>query len=244
MNSVLQCLAVEEWDAKDLDVRLSMNRRTQSCHEEMEPVHQGVAEEVEGWERVVVEAKVAKGVDAWGERRQQAQSVFAFAPSAGNDNLISEECHASSKSVRNVAQQWRENRENIEIQEDIIMPRGDGTGPQGLGSMTGRAAGYCSGSGMPGYANAAPGLRLGLGVGRGVGFRGAGFGYGGRGNRCRFFATGLPGWNRFGPYSMPIQGMNPEFEKQVLKNQADAMESELESIKRRLAQFDKVSTGD
>ena len=25
------------------------------------------------------------------------------------------------------------------------MPRGDGTGPRGLGPMTGRAAGYCAG---------------------------------------------------------------------------------------------------
>ncbi|MGP8282600.1 MAG: DUF5320 domain-containing protein [Desulfomonilaceae bacterium] len=41
------------------------------------------------------------------------------------------------------------------------MPRGDGTGPQGLGSMTGRGTGYCGGSGTPGYANAAPGRPFG-----------------------------------------------------------------------------------
>ncbi len=33
------------------------------------------------------------------------------------------------------------------------MPRGDRTGPEGLGPLTGRAAGYCSGSGKPGYAS-------------------------------------------------------------------------------------------
>ncbi len=33
------------------------------------------------------------------------------------------------------------------------MPRGDGTGPAGLGPMTGRAAGYCAGYSGPGYAN-------------------------------------------------------------------------------------------
>ncbi len=33
------------------------------------------------------------------------------------------------------------------------MPRGDGTGPAGQGSQTGRGAGYCSGSDTPGYAN-------------------------------------------------------------------------------------------
>ena len=45
-------------------------------------------------------------------------------------------------------------------------------------------------------------------------------------------------------YSAPFQGTNPEIEKQVLKNQADALESELESIKKRLAQFDRSSTDD
>ena len=33
------------------------------------------------------------------------------------------------------------------------MPRGDGTGPAGMGPMTGRAAGYCAGYGVPGYMN-------------------------------------------------------------------------------------------
>jgi hypothetical protein len=33
------------------------------------------------------------------------------------------------------------------------MPRGDGTGPRGLGPMTGRAAGYCAGYPTPGFMN-------------------------------------------------------------------------------------------
>jgi hypothetical protein len=33
------------------------------------------------------------------------------------------------------------------------MPAGDGTGPLGLGSVTGRAAGYCAGFPFPGYLN-------------------------------------------------------------------------------------------
>ena len=33
------------------------------------------------------------------------------------------------------------------------MPLGDGTGPAGLGPMTGRAAGYCAGYGVPGFMN-------------------------------------------------------------------------------------------
>ena len=38
------------------------------------------------------------------------------------------------------------------------MPAGDGTGPFGLGPMTGRAAGYCAGYPVPGYMNPIPGL--------------------------------------------------------------------------------------
>jgi len=33
------------------------------------------------------------------------------------------------------------------------MPAGDGTGPWGLGPMTGRAAGFCAGYGIPGFMN-------------------------------------------------------------------------------------------
>jgi hypothetical protein len=33
------------------------------------------------------------------------------------------------------------------------MPGGDGTGPGGMGPMTGRAAGFCAGFPAPGYAN-------------------------------------------------------------------------------------------
>jgi len=43
------------------------------------------------------------------------------------------------------------------------MPAGNGTGPMGLGPMTGRAAGYCTGYGVPGYMNPIPG-RLGYGL--------------------------------------------------------------------------------
>ncbi|HRT63051.1 MAG TPA: DUF5320 domain-containing protein [Syntrophales bacterium] len=86
------------------------------------------------------------------------------------------------------------------------MPRGDGTGPAGLGPMTGRAAGFCAGYSVPGYMNPA----WGWGRGRGFGFfgrGGRGFGYfgrgrgGGRGWRNRYYATGFPGWARvgFGP---------------------------------------------
>ena len=46
------------------------------------------------------------------------------------------------------------------------MPRGDGTGPWGLGPMTGRGAGFCAGYRAPRYMNFG-GRGLGFGRGRG-----------------------------------------------------------------------------
>lgn len=67
------------------------------------------------------------------------------------------------------------------------MPRGDKTGPQGMGPMTGRAAGYCAGNDRPGFASdEAPGYGRGGGFGRGRG-PGRGFGCGfGRGRGFGF----------------------------------------------------------
>lgn len=101
------------------------------------------------------------------------------------------------------------------------MPRGDGTGPNGLGSMTGRAAGYCAGYGAPGFANG--------GFGRGNGGGRGGFG---RGYRNQFLATGLPAWARGG-------SMLPEAdEKQFLANQAKALQAQLEEIQKRQKELD------
>lgn len=66
------------------------------------------------------------------------------------------------------------------------MPRRDGTGPQGEGPMTGRAAGGCAGYDTPAPAGR-PGLGLGRGWGRGLG---RGLGIGRRGGR---------GWQRLTP---------------------------------------------
>jgi len=130
------------------------------------------------------------------------------------------------------------------------MPFGDGTGPAGMGPMTGRAAGYCAGYGMPGYAN--PGGGGGFGFGRGFG-RGRG---GGRGWRNRFWATGLYGWQRGygwpaypaapapyaapGPYAAPAYpapAMGPEQEVEALKAQAEGFRQALEDIQKRIAEL-------
>lgn len=66
------------------------------------------------------------------------------------------------------------------------MPRGDRTGPWGMGPRTGRGMGYCSGYTWPGYMvpGAGFGFGRGMGMGRGRGGRRAGFG--------RFFGFPYP----------------------------------------------------
>lgn len=89
-----------------------------------------------------------------------------------------------------------------------------------MGSMTGRGAGYCSGSGMPGYAH-------------GGGFGGGGFGFGGgRGRRNRFYAAAPQG--RFAGQ----QAFDPATEKQALKNQVQTLQAQLEAIQKRLAEME------
>jgi len=111
------------------------------------------------------------------------------------------------------------------------MPRGDSTGPMGMGAMTGRQAGYCAGYNMPGYLNNAGGRGMGMGFGRGANFGGRG---GGSRRRNRFFATGVPGKTRFGSFAAPFQQTDPEMEKQALKSQAEYLQSEVDAIKKRL----------
>ncbi|AEE15259.1 hypothetical protein Thena_1649 [Thermodesulfobium narugense DSM 14796] len=98
------------------------------------------------------------------------------------------------------------------------MPRGDGTGPLGLGPMTGRGLGYCSGNTLPGFVAA----------GYGIGRR-----FFGRGRR--FFGRGFGwfGWPIFNAYN------NPEAEKSILQNQLSALENTIEAIKNRLNAIEK-----
>lgn len=127
------------------------------------------------------------------------------------------------------------------------MPRGDGTGPTGMGTMTGRATGYRAGYGMPGYAHDMGGRRDRIGFGRGSGFGGR-VGGGGYGRRNRLYATGLPGWRRNGAYepvlgyAAPYQTPDPEMEKKALKRRSEALRSELEAIQQRLSAFEAGNT--
>ena len=71
------------------------------------------------------------------------------------------------------------------------MPFGDGTGPRGMGPMTGWGAGYCAGYNRPGFAGQTAGRQW-------FGFNRL-FGRGGGRGRGRGLARS--GFNRFMPYS-------------------------------------------
>lgn len=116
------------------------------------------------------------------------------------------------------------------------MPRRDGTGPNGMGPMTDRAAGFCAGFNVPGHMNPVAGRGFGMGFGRGRGFGGGG----GRAFRNHFYSTGQPRWMHYGANPVQFQEPNPESEKEYLKNQAKAIESELEAVKKRLGELEAV----
>jgi uncharacterized protein DUF5320 len=106
-----------------------------------------------------------------------------------------------------------------------------------MGPLTGRGAGYCAGYNVPGYAN--PGFGGGFGMGRGRG----GWGGGGRGWRNQFYATGMPGWMRYG--AAPAWGASPvapvpgpEQEAEYLRAQAEQLQAELDAISERLSELE------
>ena len=118
------------------------------------------------------------------------------------------------------------------------MPGGDGTGPAGMGSMTGRGMGFCAGLGAPGYTS-----------GGGRGFRGWGRGGGAWGRRNWLYATGLTGWQRAAmggpglaepgsrvPSFVPTVPQQPELD--LLKGQAEYFEDALDGIKRRIEELE------
>ncbi len=105
------------------------------------------------------------------------------------------------------------------------MPKGDRTGPDGLGPMTGRGAGFCAGYPVPGYINSAAGR----------GSFGSGRGGGGRGWRRCYYATGFPGWLR------GASGKEPSGEPETLKRERDFLKQGLKEIDEKLKELEKES---
>ena len=94
------------------------------------------------------------------------------------------------------------------------MPSGDGTGPNGQGSMTGRARGFCAGFNIPGYAN--PGLGRGFGRGRGAGLRTRNF--------------------QAMPTQQPVVLTEKE-EKQILEQELETLKQDMKEIESRIKEI-------
>lgn len=104
------------------------------------------------------------------------------------------------------------------------MPRGDRTGPMGMGPMTGRGAGFCAGFNVPGFMNAVSG-RGGMGFGRG---RGRGFGMG-------------MGWRYGWPFQYALVP-NPQVDElSNLRYQANYLDQALQAINKRISDLETES---
>ena len=124
------------------------------------------------------------------------------------------------------------------------MPRGDGTGPGGMGPMTGRAAGYCAGYPVPGFVNSYGGRGMGMGWGRGGGMgmawrRGRGGGGWGTGYGAPYAASGAP----YAPYAAaygaqsPWGAPSPEQEFEMLQGQSDWLKEQMDAIGERIQEL-------
>ena len=110
------------------------------------------------------------------------------------------------------------------------MPGFDGTGPRGMGPMTGGGRGYCA---VPAGRAPAGGF-----------FRRGG---GGRGWRNRYYATGMPGWQKaaygypaYDGGSYPYSEPTADEEREMLKNEAEALKKELEDVQSRIQALEKA----
>jgi len=120
------------------------------------------------------------------------------------------------------------------------MPRGDRTGPQGMGPRTGRAMGYCSGYDAPGFMNPGPGaggrfggggLGLARGCGRAMPGCGIGIAWGRGGGRGR--AAG------YGYYPEAASGapLSADEERGVIERSVTALKSRIEAMEKRLSEL-------
>jgi len=117
------------------------------------------------------------------------------------------------------------------------MPVLDGTEPAGMGPRASWGRGFCN----P-YSHSGPRWRY-WGYGRGFGW--------GRGRCWRYWATGPPRWWRWYPGSWdaydypeePFYGTpySPEDEMAMLREEADWLKDELDTIERRLSDLEAPS---
>ena len=158
-----------------------------------------------------------------------ARVVSVFARSVASDSHTNRECPVLTNdamtavwpsSARAPPITWRSSNVAIARRRDE-MPGGDGTGPTGVGPLTGWGRGVC---GRPGGAG-----RVSNGEVR----------RGGRGRRNRFWATGRAGWNRWAPpapYRAEAESAL-DSERRWLKERSAALEAEHRNIRARLEEL-------
>jgi hypothetical protein len=112
------------------------------------------------------------------------------------------------------------------------MPRGDRTGPMGIGPRSGRSAGYCAGYPVPGYLNQAGG-RLGMGFAWG---HGRGYAW-----RRSFVPYGAMPYHPYPYESLPYgQAISREEENEMLLHQAKILQEQLDLITKRIEELGKT----
>jgi hypothetical protein len=79
------------------------------------------------------------------------------------------------------------------------------------------------------------------GWGGGCGGRGGAWGRRGARHRHWFYATGLPRWARSGPWAAPEYGPSPADETDMLRQEAAALQNQLEAIQARLDELSEDS---
>jgi len=109
-----------------------------------------------------------------------------------------------------------------------------------MGPMTGRAAGYCAGYSMPGFANPIGGRGMGMGWGGGRGF-GRGMAWGRRGGWRRWGVPYDPGGGCVPYAGAPMVEPTPDQERSVLESQMKALRDQMDAIGRRLETLAKES---
>jgi len=109
--------------------------------------------------------------------------------------------------------------------KEVIMPRGDRTGPRGEGAKTGRQMGYCVGNDQPGFVSQNSSWDRGYGRQ----FRGGGFGQG-RG----------PGFGfRHGQGNFYRQDLADVSEKTMIENEIRILKDQMSALEERLSKIGK-----
>lgn len=116
------------------------------------------------------------------------------------------------------------------------MPCGNGTGPNGMGSGTGRAMGYCSGSDAPGFASAPGRGGLRFENGQGVAARGCGRRRGGAGCRGAWRQAPMAATT-----AVPKADVrHSDTEGQDWQQQTRAVQTTLDAIMQRLSKLESA----